>query len=52
MEKAGTEFATKQVEELLSQGINAFHFYTMNRSEQTLTILNNLQAHFPRLHFD
>ncbi len=52
MEKAGTEFATRQVEELLNAGVNAFHFYTMNRSKQTLDILNNLQTHFPRLQFD
>jgi len=51
MEQAGTEFATRQVEDLLKNGVNAFHFYTMNRADQTLQILTELQRHFPQLHF-
>lgn len=52
MEKFGTEFAINQVEELLKHGVNNFHFYTMNRHEQTRAILTALRAHFPHLNFD
>ncbi len=51
MEKFGTDFAVKQVEELLKGGINFFHFYTMNRHQQTRDILFQLKKYFPRLNF-
>lgn len=52
MEKFGTEFAAKQVEELLSHGFNAFHFYTMNRHQQTKNILIKLKKYFPQLNLE
>lgn len=51
MEKFGTEFAVRQVEELLKEGINYFHFYTMNRYQQTRNILYQLRRYFPTLNF-
>ena len=39
VERVGTEFAVRQVEELLKGGINHFHFYTMNRHRQIKNIL-------------
>lgn len=51
MKKFGTEFAIKQVRELLEGGINAFHFYTMNRHQQTRDILYQLKEYFPKLTF-
>ncbi|MGK0290516.1 MAG: methylenetetrahydrofolate reductase (NADPH) [bacterium] len=51
MEKFGTDFAIKQVEELLKEGVKHFHFYTMNRYSQTRKILYGLQEHFPNLNF-
>ena len=51
MEQAGTDFCIAQVQELLDHGIQAFHFYTMNRAKQTKTILQALQSNFPSLTF-
>jgi len=51
MEKFGTDFAVRQVTELLKGGINHFHFYTMNRHQQTRNILYQLRRYFPRLNF-
>ncbi len=51
MEKFGTEFAVRQVKELLKGGINHFHFYTMNRHQQTRNVLYQLRRYFPRLNF-
>lgn len=52
MEKFGTEYAVKQVEELVKAGHQYFHFYTMNRENQARTILYQLKEHFPHLHFE
>lgn len=52
MLKFGTEYAVRQIEELLEQGINYFHFYTMNRHAQTREILVQLKHYFPRLNLD
>ena len=49
--KFGTEFAIKQVKELVEGGITNFHFYTMNRFQQTRDILFELKDYFPRLNF-
>jgi methylenetetrahydrofolate reductase (NADH) len=51
VEKLGTDFAINQVEELLKGGISHFHFYTMNRHQQTRNILFQLKRYFPRLNF-
>ncbi len=51
VEKIGTDFAVRQVEELLRGGITHFHFYTMNRHQQTRNILFQLKRFFPRLNF-
>jgi methylenetetrahydrofolate reductase (NADPH) len=51
MRKFGTDYAIAQVKELLEGGIECFHFYTMNRHQQTRTILTELKEYFPRLNF-
>lgn len=51
MEKFGTDFAIEQVEELLNHGHRFFHFYTMNRAQQTMNILQALKDRFPELIF-
>lgn len=51
MEEFGTDFAVRQVKELLKGGIKHFHFYTMNRHEQTRKILYQLRRYFPSMNF-
>ncbi|MGB9601438.1 MAG: methylenetetrahydrofolate reductase [NAD(P)H] [Verrucomicrobiia bacterium] len=38
----GIDFATKQCEELLKNGVPALHFYTLNKSIPTMRIIKNL----------
>jgi methylenetetrahydrofolate reductase (NADPH) len=40
--KVGIEIATEQCADLLKNGVNCFHFYTLNRSEAVSEIVNNL----------
>lgn len=40
--EAGLEWATRQVIDLLSTGVDGVHFYTLNRSKPTLHIYENL----------
>lgn len=40
--KLGTEFVSSMCERLLEGGAPGLHFYTMNRTETTITIWNNL----------
>ncbi len=40
--KLGVDFATKQCEDLRQNGVNYFHFYTLNQSQAVTEILNNL----------
>jgi methylenetetrahydrofolate reductase (NADPH) len=42
MRKLGVEFAVKQVEDLMKNGVNYVHFYTMNRSDSVSEILSAL----------
>jgi methylenetetrahydrofolate reductase (NADPH) len=51
MRKFGIDYAVQQVQELLEGGLTNFHFYTMNRYQQTREILYQLRDHFPRLNF-
>ncbi|OGH01009.1 MAG: methylenetetrahydrofolate reductase [NAD(P)H] [Candidatus Lambdaproteobacteria bacterium RIFOXYD1_FULL_56_27] len=52
MEQFGTDYAIEQVQGLLDLGFRDFHFYTMNRYQQTRNILFALKDYFPRLKFD
>ncbi|MDH5561491.1 MAG: methylenetetrahydrofolate reductase [NAD(P)H] [Deltaproteobacteria bacterium] len=51
LEKFGRDFSVEQVEDLINKGFNAFHFYTMNRYQQTRDILYQLRGYFPSLTF-
>ncbi|MFI3176526.1 MAG: methylenetetrahydrofolate reductase [NAD(P)H] [Eubacteriales bacterium] len=42
MRKAGCEFATKQMNDLITHGVDGIHLYTMNRSKTTAEIVRNL----------
>ncbi len=42
MEKAGIEYASRQVEDLLQNGVDGVHLYTMNKHQQITEILKNV----------
>ncbi|MGI6151050.1 MAG: methylenetetrahydrofolate reductase [NAD(P)H] [Christensenellales bacterium] len=42
MAQAGIAYATEQIIDLIANGINAIHLYSMNRPEVARSILNNL----------
>jgi len=44
MFKIGVEYATNQCEELLQNGVDGLHFYTLNKYNATKEILNNLKG--------
>jgi methylenetetrahydrofolate reductase (NADPH) len=44
MEKAGIEFVCQQIEDLLAHEVDGIHLCTMNKAEQTKTIVQNLRG--------
>ena len=42
MEQAGSAYATDQIIDLLSNGVNNIHIYTMNKPHVAAAIMNNL----------
>lgn len=42
MEKAGIEYASTQVEDLLASGVSGIHLYTMNKPRQITEIVKNV----------
>ena len=44
VQELGVRHATEQCEELLSKGVPGIHFYTLNRSNSTLRILENIKS--------
>ena len=42
VEKVGVHWATEQVDDLISNGVQGIHFYTLNRSRATLQIYETL----------
>ena len=42
MEQAGIAYATDQIIDLLSNGVNNIHIYTMNNPHVAAAIMNNL----------
>jgi methylenetetrahydrofolate reductase (NADPH) len=39
MRKAGVEYASQQIRELVDHGVDGIHLYTMNRPKSTAEIL-------------
>lgn len=39
--KAGLEYAIKQIDDLIEEGINKFHLYTMNKSDEIAEIIEH-----------
>ncbi len=42
MEKAGIEYASAQILDLLAHGVDGIHLYTMNKAKQTKAIMDNI----------
>jgi methylenetetrahydrofolate reductase (NADPH) len=38
----GIDYATKQCEELLREGVEGLHFYTLNKAHSTSQVVKNL----------
>jgi methylenetetrahydrofolate reductase (NADPH) len=41
--EVGVDFATRQVEQLLSASVPGLHFYVLNKSQATSRVLNNVR---------
>ena len=44
MKQAGIAYATEQIIDLIANGVNHIHIYTMNKPEVAATIMNNLSS--------
>lgn len=44
MQKAGLEFAIRQIDDLLKHGVDGIHIYTMNKPERAKTIMEGIHA--------
>ena len=42
MQQAGIAYATDQIIDLLANGVNNIHIYSMNKPEIAIAIMNNL----------
>lgn len=42
MKKFGIEFAAKQCQELIKNNVDGLHFFTLNKAESSIAILNNI----------
>ena len=44
MKQAGIAYATEQIIDLIANGVNGIHIYTMNKPEVAGAIMNNLSS--------
>ncbi len=49
VKEIGIEYATKQCEDLIRNGVRGFHFYTLNKSDATFRIYKNIESLIDRL---
>ena len=48
VEQAGTDYATRQCQDLVFHGVDGLHFYTLNKSGATVEIFKNLTLPEPK----
>lgn len=44
MEAFGIDYAARQLDDLIGQGVRRFHFYTLNQAGPTIALLNRIQS--------